>query len=210
MNKNLLEQIINNTEKNPYIVWNDESLLDLIKNDNVFNVFLFNKDRNHGYFSLLNNLTKNLSDDAIIVELGNREGLGVLSIYDALKENQTFYTLDIINDLRFINNKIRNDARVEIMNDFNSLDYRRVSKEFEQKSISMIFMDTIHTYEQISSEYKIWKPYLKDDCVILIDDIRPIMEDRTKWKFHQEVEIKNKYDITDWAHNYTGFGVYLK
>ena len=26
----------------------------------------------------------------------------------------------------------------------------------------------------------------------------------TKWKFHKE------YDVTKWAHNPTGFGVYLK
>lgn len=209
MNNTTLEKIIDETSKYPYIKWNDESLFDLIKDDNVYNVFLFNKDGNHGYFSFLHNLTSNLSDDAIIVELGNREGLGVLSIYDALKENQTFYTLDIVNDLRFVNQKIKDDERVKIMNDFNSLDRERVSREFKEKSISMIFMDTIHTYEQVVSEYEIWKPYLKDGCVILIDDIRPIMSERTKWWFHQEVDIKYKYDVTEWAHNDTGFGAYL-
>ena len=151
-----------------------------------------------------------MDDDAIIVELGNREGLGILSIYDALKENQTFYTLDIIHDIRFINDKINNDSRVYILNDFDSLDEGRVDSTFEKKSISMIFMDTIHTYEQLVEEYRIWGPYLKDNCVVVVDDIRPSMPGRTKWKWHQEVDIANKYDVTEWAHNDTGFGVYLK
>ena len=38
------------------------------RNDNVFNVYLFNKDGNHGYFSLLNRTTANLDDDAIIAK----------------------------------------------------------------------------------------------------------------------------------------------
>ena len=151
-----------------------------------------------------------MDDDAIIVELGNREGLGILSIYDALKENQTFYTLDIIHDIRFINDKIKNDSRVYILYDFDSLDEGRVDSTFEKKSISMIFMDTIHTYEQLVEEYRIWGPYLKDNCVVVVDDIRPSMPGRTKWKWHQEVDIANKYDVTEWAHNDTGFGVYLK
>ena len=82
MNHTTLEKIISDTQSSPYIKWNDESLADLIRYDNVYNVFIFNKDGNHGYFSLLHNLTSNI--EGTIVELGNREGLGILSIYDAL------------------------------------------------------------------------------------------------------------------------------
>lgn len=206
----MISKVLEECKQSPYIKWNDESLLDLIRNDNIYNVFMFNKDGNHGYFSLLNRTTANLDDNAIIVELGNREGLGILSVYDAMKENQTFYTLDIVNDIRFIGEKIRNDNRVKILNDFNSLDADRVQREFEKKSISMIFMDTIHTYEQVKAEYEIWKPYLKDDCIIMVDDIRPIMPERTKWKWHVETPFSQKYDVTEWAHNDTGFGVYVQ
>ena len=208
MNSTTLEQIISDTQSSPYIKWNDESLADLIRNDNVYNVFIFNKDGNHGYFSLLHNLTTNI--EGTIVELGNREGLGILSIYDALSENSELYTLDIVDDVRFINDKIKSDSRVKILNDFDALDSDRVSKTFEKKSISMIFLDTIHTYEQVLAEFILWEPYMKDDCVMLIDDIRPSMEGRTKWRFHTELGYTYKYDVTEWAHNDTGFGVYLK
>ena len=208
MNNITLEKIISDTQSSPYIKWNDESLADLIRYDNVYNVFIFNKDGNHGYFSLLHNLTSNI--EGTIVELGNREGLGILSIYDALGENSELYTLDIVDDVRFINNKIKSDSRVKILNDFDALDSDRVSKTFEKKSISMIFLDTIHTYEQVLAEFQLWEPYMKDDCVMLIDDIRPSMEGRTKWRFHKELNYTYKYDVTEWAHNDTGFGVYLK
>jgi len=208
MNHTTLEKIISDTQSSPYIKWNDESLADLIRNDNVYNVFIFNKDGNHGYFSLLHNLTSNI--EGIIVELGNREGLGILSIYDALSENSQLYTLDIVDDVRFINDKIKSDSRVHILNDFNSLDANRIEKTFEKKSISMIFLDTIHTYEQVSLEFKLWEPYMKDDCVMLIDDIRDYMPGRTKWRFHTQLDYTYKYDVTEWAHNDTGYGVYLK
>ena len=208
MNNSTLEQIISDTQSSPYIKWNDESLADLIRDDNVYNVFIFNKDGNHGYFSLLHNLTSNI--EGTIVELGNREGLGILSIYDALSENSELYTLDIVDDVRFINDKIKSDSRVKILNDFDALDSDRVSKTFEKKSISMIFLDTIHTYEQVLAEFQLWEPYMEDDCVMLIDDIRPSMEGRTKWRFHKELNYTYKYDVTEWAHNDTGYGVYLK
>ena len=60
MNNITLEKIISDTQSSPYIKWNDESLADLIRDDNVYNVFIFNKDVNHGYFSLLHNLTSNI------------------------------------------------------------------------------------------------------------------------------------------------------
>jgi len=212
MNNTTLQKIISETQKNPHIKWNDESLLDIINSDSVFSGYIHNNfsDGFSGYFALLHCLTSNLDNDSIIVELGNREGLGILSIYDSLKENQTLYTLDIIDDVRFVGDQIKNDSRVHILNDFNSLDSDRIQKTFEKKSISMIFLDTIHTYEQVSKEFNLWEPYMKDDCVMLVDDIRDYMPGRTKWRFHTELNYKHKYDVTEWAHSDTGFGVYLK
>ena len=208
MNNIDLEKIISDTQTDPYIKWNNSSLADWVRIDSEFSVYLFNRDGNHGYFSLLHNLSSNI--EGTIVELGNREGLGIISIYDALSDNSELYTLDIVDDVRFIKDEIKNDPRVHILNDFNSLDSNRVEKTFEKKSISMIFLDTIHTYEQVLEEFKLWEPYMKDDCVMLIDDIRPSMPGRTKWKFHTELDYTYKYDVTEWAHNDTGFGVYLK
>ena len=208
MNNIDLEKIISDTQTDPYIKWNNSSLADWVRINSEFSVYLFNRDGNHGYFSLLHNLSSNI--EGTIVELGNREGLGIISIYDALSDNSELYTLDIVDDVRFIKDEIKNDSRVHILNDFNSLDSNRVEKTFEKKSISMIFLDTIHTYEQVTQEFKLWEPYMKDDCVMLVDDIRDYMPGRTKWRFHTELDYTYKYDVTEWAHNDTGYGVYLK
>lgn len=208
MNITKLKKILSDTKKYPYVEWNNKEILSLIKENRIYSPYLFNKDNNHGYFSLLHNLVSNI--DGIIVEVGNREGLGILSIYDALNPNSTFYSLDIVDDNRFVPDLIKNDKRVKIMNNFNSLDLRKISTEFSKKTISLIFFDTIHTYEQISQEYKCWEPFMMDNCIMLIDDIRDVQDDRTKWKFHEEIDWQYKYDVTEWAHNNTGFGVYLR
>jgi len=203
-----LKSIVSSSESNPYISWNDPSLLEKVKNNSVFNSIINNNENISGYFKLLHSLTKEI--DGIIVECGNREGLGIISVYDALKENSKFYTLDIVDDVRFVTDKIKNDNRVYIMNNFDSLDAEKVKDNFDKKSISMIFFDTIHTYEQLSKEYEVWHPYMKDDCIMLVDDIRDYAPGRSKWKFHQELDWSYKKDVGDWAHKDTGFGVYFK
>ena len=45
MNQTTLEKIISDTQSSPYIKWNDETLADLIRYDNVYNVFIFNNAR---------------------------------------------------------------------------------------------------------------------------------------------------------------------
>jgi predicted O-methyltransferase YrrM len=207
MNNNELQEIINNTKTNNKIKWNNESISYQISLSNEYSTYIFNKDGNHGCFALLHNIVSEV--DGIIVELGNREGMSTIAIYDALKPNSKFYTLDIVDDLRFVDENIKKDQRVFIMNDFNSLDSDRISKEFKEKSISVIFFDTIHTYEQIKQEHEIWKPYLKDDCVLVVDDIMPV-NGFTKWKWHEEMDDEyHRYDVTEWAHS-SGYGLYMK
>ena len=74
MNHTILEKIISETQSSPYIKWNDESLADLIRYDNVYNVFIFNKDGNHGYFSLLHNLTSNI--ELTVIPKSNQRNQG--------------------------------------------------------------------------------------------------------------------------------------
>jgi cephalosporin hydroxylase len=147
----------------------------------------------------------------MVVELGNRRGCSTLAIYDALKEGQKFYSLDIIDDCRYVPDSVKNDERVTIINDFDSLDAKRVKSMFEPKSIAMLFADTIHTYEQIRDEYNVWKPYLKDDFILVVDDIVSdyvSSDKRTKGIFHEEWK-GVKFDVTMSAHR-SGFGIYLK
>jgi hypothetical protein len=197
-----LKEIIEYTKENQDIKWlNNKGHVELM--DPFFSRYLKNELPNgkvHGYFTLLNNIVKNLSDDAIIVELGNREGLSTLSIYEALKPNQKFYTIDIEKDLRLLPESFFNDERVIILYD-NCLNDNILSL-FKDKSIDLLFSDTTHTYNQINSEYDSYKNKMKDESILLVDDIK--LNDKgvffDKWD-------GEKYILDSWAHE-SGFGCF--
>jgi hypothetical protein len=197
-----LNKIIEYTKKNQDIIWStNKGHLELM--DPFFSIYLRNELPNgkvHGYFTLLNNIVKNLPDEAIIVELGNREGLSTLSIYEALKPNQKFYTIDIEKDLRLLPESFFNDERVIILYD-NCLNDNILSL-FKDKSIDLLFSDTTHTYNQINSEYDSYRNKMKDESILLVDDIK--LNDKgvffDKWD-------GEKYSLGSWSHE-SGFGCF--
>jgi predicted O-methyltransferase YrrM len=171
--------------------------------DPFFSIYLKNelpKGKVHGYFTLLNNIVKNLPDEAIIVELGNREGLSTLSIYEALKPNQKFYTIDIEKDLRLLPESFFNDERVIILYD-NCLNDNILSL-FKDKSIDLLFSDTTHTYNQINLEYDSYRNKMKDESILLVDVIK--LNDRGVFFDRWDGE---KYSLDSWAHE-SGFGCF--
>lgn len=197
-----LKELIDYTEKNKTIVWNNENLIKGIGDEyeKYLSNHTFPQGKVHGYFTLIHNLIKELPDDAVIVELGNREGMSTLAIYDALKPNQKFYTIDIIKDLRVLPKEFFNDSRVNIINgDCTSND---VVSLFDDESIDFLFSDTIHYYEQVDKEFKSYKRKLKNDAIIYVDDIRLNNKGQffTEWK-------GEKYDLGAWAHE-SGFGCF--
>ena len=194
--------------KNKTVQWNDTNLTRLIAPGTEHHGYITNQDGTHGYFWYLHKLTEHV--DGTVVELGNRRGCSTLAIYDALKEGQSFYSFDIENDCRYITPEVWDDSRVVIENDFDSLDAERIERTFEKNSIAMLFADTIHTFEQIKAEYDLWKPYMKDDCILVVDDIvsdYDSSDPRTKGQFHDEWT-GIKFDVTSTAHQ-SGFGIYL-
>jgi hypothetical protein len=196
--------------KNKIVKWNNPDIIRLISPATEHYQYITNADGNHGYFWYLHKLTEHV--EGTVVELGNRRGCSTLAIYDALKEGQKFYSFDIINDCRYVTPEVKKDPRVTINNNFDSLDREKIDSTFEKRSVSMLFCDTIHTYEQIKAEYDVWEEYLTDDAIIVVDDIQDqtaSSDKRSKWKFHEEWD-GVKFDVTKDAHNPTGFGIYLK
>jgi hypothetical protein len=202
-----LSEVIEETKERPFIDWTFDHKC--ISGDGGYQTIANNKDGKHGYFKLMENLVRGLDEDAIIVEIGSREGLGILALYNSLKKGQKLYGIDIVGDYKLLPPKVLDDPRVTLFHNFNSLDEERIKGTFKENSIGFAFFDTIHTYEQIAEEYRLWGPYLKEDAVFLIDDIKETMG-RTKWDFHQELQCSEKYDVSDWAHNPSGFGAYRR
>jgi cephalosporin hydroxylase len=199
----VLKEVIEYTKINEEISWNNPKLLDGLNEE--YYKYLTNYDfpgkgRVCGYFTLIHNLVKELPNDAIIVELGNREGMSTLAIYDALKPKQKFYTIDIIKDLRVLPKEFFNDERVNVI--YGDCTDNKIVSLLNDESIDFLFSDTIHYHEQVDKELKAYKRKLKNNAIVYVDDIRL----NNKGQFFTEWE-GEKYDLGVWAHE-SGFGCF--
>ena len=209
--KSILEQAIKKSKKEQTINWNYPRLkrmvsgefVDYMENRKIENQ---GNKRCHGYFSLLHNIVQNLGDNSLIVELGNREGLSTISIMDALRNDGQFISFDIIKDLRFFPPELWSDKRfTSIQCDVG--DHFAVEthmKSNTDRTIDLLFCDTIHTYDQVRNEFDVFEEYLSPSAIVLVDDIH----NNDKYRFHEEW-VGDKYDVTDPMHYPTGFGAYV-
>jgi predicted O-methyltransferase YrrM len=225
--KSLLETAIKKTEEDPVVRWNDDRWPSLVNQDEEFTVYMnnlpiahHNNERVTGYFALLHNIVSSLSNDAVICELGNREGLSTISILDSMKDDQIFITIDTAPDLRFVPSELANpminsgifQAVIGDCTDYNTL--RAVDQFAKGKSIDLLFCDTIHTYEQVKLEFETYESLLSDEAIILVDDIQNDFTHkseayhRTKYRFYEEWT-GEKYDITKLCHNPSGFAAFI-
>ena len=236
----ILPQAISKTEENPVIQWNDDTWAEAVNSHHEYSIYMnnmpiesFENKRCHGYFALLHNIVSSLPSHLAICELGNREGLSTLAILDAMSEEHLFLSIDTKPDLRFVPSEKGNslDNFVAMIGD--CLDKNTIQKveellsqqaiPSEKKKIGLLFCDTIHTYEQLSAEFKSYEYLLADEAIILVDDIqdwgewlepRPWENEtihpdrRTKYRFFEEWE-GEKYDITELCHNPTGFAAFI-
>ena len=225
MSKIIVENSIDKVKEDPCISWRDSSLLDKVKlnssappSDNPFdevdtecekyllNEPIPNQGRVHGYYTLIHNITAALPERSNILEVGHREGLSSLCIYDALNESSKFVTIDIVQDLRFVPSKVFKDPQF-ICGTANSLDpfsALTVHRYVFPNKFDLVFFDTVHTYKQISAEYNNFKNILSDDCIILVDDINIA----DKGKFYDEWK-GQKWKLGKEFHA-SGFGVFVK
>jgi predicted O-methyltransferase YrrM len=225
----ILQEVIDETRDNPQVNWIDPEWPIAVNQDPEFSRYMNNvpidlgtgeePKRCHGYFALLHNLVSRLPANTTIFELGNREGLSTLAILDALKPTHVFVTYDVVEDLRFINTekalKLENifwptieDVLGENAQRFSEWICDRYGK------ISLLFCDTLHTYEQLVAETKAMEKFLCDDAIILVDDIQDDTRHpnkkfhRTKYRFFEEWE-GEKYDLTDFCHYPSGFAAFV-
>jgi len=211
MTEDLIQKSIDEVGTNPCINWNDPSLIERIPDGSEYQTYILNRPINDklqcGYYTLIHTLVKGLAENSIILEVGNREGLSTLTIFDALKSSHKFITVDIEEDLRFVPPRVFEDPRVSfgIGDCLDHEVFQRILKRTSPKKVDLVFFDTIHTYEQINAEYNNFKPLLSQDCIILVDDIN--LAD--KGKFYEEWE-GPKWKLGYNFHGPAGFAVFCK
>lgn len=154
----------------------------------------------HGglYVKFLAKLIKELAPKNV-VELGNREGLSTLAIYEYLPSNASFITIDILEDVRYCPDEMFRDSRVQfLIGDVISAD----TIGQVPINIDFLFTDTVHYYQQLRDEFDVYQHLLADGALVAIDDIR--LND--KGKFWEEIPYQ-KWDLTDICHD-SGWGIF--
>lgn len=106
----------------------------------------------------------------------------------------------------------------EIYNDlsqFNSENFSRFStlirarfedavSRFEDKSIDLLHIDGLHTYEAVLSDFETWRPKLSSRSVVLFHDTQVQEGDFGVWKLWEELSAK--YPAKEFTHSH-GLGV---
>ena len=204
-----MQDLIEYTQQHPCIAWNNPALIADIRNcgHHEYEWYITNYDypahgKIHGYFTLLHHAVSRLSDDAVIVELGNREGLSTLAMCDALKPHQTLYTMDIDQDLRFVPEYWKQDPRMHVLHG-DCLSEHMIN-QIPDGSVDLWFSDTIHCYDQIHREFAAYECKLKDKALVLVDDIKT----HDKGRFYDEWVHGDKCSVDAWCHGAGGFGVF--
>lgn len=153
--------------------------------------------------SFLFEVVKELMPNTIL-ELGHRKGLSTLAIYNGLsKEEQIFVTVDIKKDLSYVPKKALEDKRfVEVIGD--DLSDKVITPVSKRSPIDLLFVDTTHKLGHLRKEWELYEPFLADEALILLDDIR---WKRSHWlyPFYEELEYEK---FEDKKLHSSGFGVF--
>jgi predicted O-methyltransferase YrrM len=204
LTKSDIDKLIREFIPNKSTIVIDKKYLNKMDEDNPvdkqFLSFIEGLGEGEHYLTFLNYLIKKVRPKTI-VELGNREGMSTLCIYDAIKKvGGNFYTVDIERDQRYCPDVMYQDKQVTFLwGDVSSID---ILKKIPHE-IDFLFSDTIHYNFQIQDEFAIYQHFLADTALVAIDDIH--LND--KGVFFDEI-VYDKWDLTNLCHS-SGWGLFL-
>lgn len=136
-----------------------------------------------------------------ILELGNREGVSTLCIFDHLHDDMKLTTVDIIEDLRYCPPAFFSDKKVRIVTG-DVIDLNIYQTELP-KNVDFIFLDTIHYDFQATDEFEVYQHFLSDTALVAIDDTHV----NDKGNFFDRITYP-KWDLTELCHG-SGWGLFL-
>ena len=145
-----------------------------------------------------------LPSPKIVVELGTDTGVTTAYMAAAASESDTVISVDIDTWLRVVQG-----VRATFIG-ADSLDFLR---SYSGSSIVLAYLDTDHSYERVSEEFRLVKPLLADGGIVCIDDV--LLHEGMR-RFWDEVQ-EEKLDLSE-LHTQlqaphlprgTGFGVIL-
>lgn len=136
----------------------------------------------------------------LVVELGTRHGISALSLINESSKNNKIISVDWLKQKSFIDKEIlKRFSNLKLVIG-NCLDLNIFEKI--PFNIDILFMDTEHTYDQISKEFSVYENLLSDIALVIVDDINV----NDKYKFFSK--FKGKKKNLKRIHG-TGFGVFI-
>ena len=153
----------------------------------------------------------------LVVELGTHRGYSFLTICQAMlranlanslifavdtwqgDEHAGFYGHDVYENLSEIQ-----QTKYGKISELLRMTFDEALVRFEDKSIDLLHIDGLHTYEAVSHDFNSWRPKLSDSGIVLIHDIAVMREGFGVYKFW--AEIKNSYRTFEFKHG-NGLGV---
>lgn len=121
------------------------------------------------YYQWLAHLVKIMKPN-LVLELGNDFGLSTLMMFSELSETARLISCDLVKLLDFIPPHIFNDTRFKFYTG-NDLNLNIFGNDLPV-GIDILFIDTEHTFDQVSAEWKIYKNLCNPGAIVILDDIR--------------------------------------
>jgi len=173
-----------------------------------------------GHIHFAYDLIRNLEPD-VVAELGTYKGTSIFSMAQAAKDDRLktnlyaidcwegdahsgYYGDDIYNSVVDIARKVYIGVNLRLVRKF----FDDALGDFELKSIDVLHIDGLHTYDAVKHDYETWMPKMKDDGIVIFHDIK--VADYGVWQLWEEIKRKHpEYGYIEFEHNF-GLGVIFK
>ena len=148
---------------------------------------------------------------SVVVELGSHYGVSFFSLCESAERfspNTCIYAIDswegdehagyygesIYRQVSEYRDKYHKQNGVLIREYFD-----KAHEKFQDKSIDIIHIDGLHTYEAVKEDYEMWKGKLKQEGTFLFHDWNVKEDNFGVWKLWEEIKANDEYKVIEFT-----------
>lgn len=151
-----------------------------------------------------------------IVELGTHTGNSYFSICQAVLQNNTgskCYAVDtwlgdkhagMYSESVYADVRAWNQQYYSAFSNLLRMTFDQASEHFAEKTINLLHIDGLHTYEAVKNDFETWLPKLADDAIVLFHDTNVREREFGVWKLWEDLQVQ--YPNFEFHHSH-GLGV---